>query len=91
MRLSLTTDVLKACQLVKSSILKTSTNKEIRDLYKLTVKKHIEEDRFLNESEKTVANRIMRKETTEEIVKNLEGLKEQNTILKQLRGNIPVE
>ena len=57
----------------------------MRDLYKLTVKKHIEEDRPLNEREKTVANRLMRKETTEEIVKNLEGLKEQNTIMKQLK------
>ena len=84
-RLSLPTDVLKACQLVKRSILKTSTNEEMRDLYKLTVKKHIEEDRLLNEREKTVANRLMRKETTEEIVKNLEGLKEQNTIMKQLK------
>ena len=27
----------------------------------------------------------MRKETTEEIVKNLEGVKEQNTIMKQLK------
>ena len=83
--LSLPTDVLKACHLVKRSILKTSTNEEMRDLYKLTVKKHIEEDRLLNEREKTVANRLMRKETTEEIVKNLEGLKEQNTIMKQLK------
>ena len=57
----------------------------MRDPYKLTVKKHIEEDRLLNEREKTVANRLMRKETTEEIVKNLEGLKEQNTIIKQLK------
>ena len=70
-RLSLPTDVLKACQLVKRPILKTSTNEEMRDLYKLTVKKHIEEDKLLNEREKTVANRLMRKETTEEIVKNL--------------------
>ena len=83
--LSLPTDVLKACQLEKRSILKTSTNEEMRDPYKLTVKKHIEEDRLLNEREKTVANRLMRKETTEEIVKNLEGLKEQNTIIKQLK------
>ena len=66
-------------------MLKTSTSEEIRDLYKLTVKKHIEKDRLLNEHEKTVANRLMRKETTEEIVKNLEGLKEQNTIMKQLK------
>ena len=57
----------------------------MRDLYKVTVKKHIEEDKLLNEREKTVANRLMRKETTEEIVKNLEGLKEQNTIMKQLK------
>ena len=84
-RLSLPADILKACQLVKRSILKTSTNEEMRDLYKLTVKKHTEEDRLLNEREKTVANRLMRKETTEEIVKNLEGLKEQNTIMKQLK------
>ena len=59
-RLSLPTDVLKACQL-KRSILKTSTNEEKRDLYKLTVKKHIEEDRLLNEREKTFANRLVRK------------------------------
>ena len=57
----------------------------MRDLYKLTIKKHIEEDRLPNEREKTVANRLMRKETTEEIVKNIEGLKEQNTIMKQLK------
>ena len=57
----------------------------MRDLYKLTIKKHIKEDRLLNEREKTVANRLMRKETTEEIVENLEGLKEQNTIMKQLK------
>ena len=49
----------------------------MRDLYKLTVKKHTEEDRLLNERENTVANRLMRKETTEEIV--------QNTIMKQLK------
>ena len=84
-RLSLPTDVLKACQLVKRSILKKLISKEMRDLYKLTVKKHTEEDRLLNEGEKTVANRLMRKETTEETVKNLEGLKEQNTIMKQLK------
>ena len=83
--LSVPTDVLKSSQLVKRSILKTSTNKEMRDLYKLTVKKHIEEDKLLNEREKTVANRLMRKETTKEIVENLEGLKEQNTIMKQLK------
>ena len=57
----------------------------MRDLYKLTIKKHIEEDRLPNEREKTVANRLMRKETTKEIVKNIEGLKEQNTIMKQLK------
>ena len=51
------------------------------DLYKLTVKKHIEED----EHEKTVANRLMRKERNEDIVKNLEGVKEQNTIMKHLK------
>ena len=79
--LSLPTGVLKACQLVKRSILKTSTNEEMIDLYKFTVKKHIEED----EHEKTVANRLMRKEKTEDIVKNLEGVKEQNIIMKHLK------
>ena len=59
---------------------------EMRDLYKLTVKKHIEEDRLLNEREKTAANKLMRKETTEEIVKNLEGLKEQNTIMSNWKS-----
>ena len=57
----------------------------MKDIYKLSVKKHIEEDKLLNEREKTVANRSMRKETTEEIVKNLEGFKEQNSIIKQLK------
>ena len=37
---------------------------------------------IINEREKTAANKLMRKETTKEIVKNLEGLKEQNTIMK---------
>ena len=56
-------------------------NDRMIDLYKLTVKKHIEED----EHEKTVANRLIRKERNEDIVKNLEGVKEQNTIMKHLK------
>ena len=60
--LSLPTDVLKACQLVKRSILKTSTNEEMRGFYKRTVKKHIDEDRILNERENTVSNRLERRE-----------------------------
>ena len=84
-RLSLPSDILKACRLVKRSILKTSKNQEMQDLYKLTVQKHIEEDRLLDNREKTVANRLLRKETAVEIMRNLEGLKEQNTIMKQLK------
>ena len=50
----------------------------MKDLYKLTVQKHIEEERLLDNRDKTVANRLMSKETTVEIMGNLEGLKIQS-------------
>jgi len=80
-RLTLPSDVHKACQLVKRSILKTSKNQEMRDLYKLTVKKHVDEERLLNDREKAVASRLLRIETSVKIMRDMEGLKEQNTML----------
>ena len=84
-RLSFPSDLLKACQLVKRSILKTSKNQEMKDLYKITIAKHIEEERLLKDREKTVANRLLRKETALKVMRDMEGLKEQNTIMKDLR------
>jgi hypothetical protein len=84
-RFSLPSDIHKACQMVKRSILKSSKNQEIKDLYKLTVKKHIEEERILDKGDKNTANKLLRKETVNSIVNEMEGLKEQNTILKEIR------
>lgn len=84
-RLSFPSDLLKSCQLVKRSILKSSKNQEMKDLYKLTIAKHLEEERLLNDREKNVANRLLRKETTDKIIRDMQGLKEQSVILKELR------
>ena len=84
-KLSLPSDILKACQLVKRSILKTSKNQEIKDLYKLTINKHIEEERLIENHDRNVANRLLKKETTVKIMRDLEGLKEQSSIMKELR------
>ena len=91
-RLSLPSDLLKSCQLVKRSILKCSKNQEMKDLYKLTVAKHVNEDRLLDNREKNTANRLLRNETANKIVRDLDGLKEQSVIMKELKvlctGNV---
>lgn len=83
---SLPSDIFKACQLVKRSILKSSKNQEIQELYKLSMKKHIEEERLLQNNDKKSASRIMRKEATQRIIDDMSGLKEQNTILQTIRN-----
>jgi hypothetical protein len=85
-RFSLPSDVYNACQLVKRFILKCSKNQEIKNLYRLEVKKYVEEERLLESGDRNIGNKLMRKETVNGIVNNMEGLQEQNTILKEVRN-----
>ena len=46
MRFSLLSDIYRFCQLAKQNVLKESLNDEIKELYKLTVRKHHSEERL---------------------------------------------
>ena len=85
-RMSLPSDIFKSCQLVKRSILKSSVNEEIREFYKLTAKKHAEEERLLQENDKNTAARIMRNEVNQGIINSMAGLKEQNSIMSVVKS-----
>ena len=85
-KVSLPSHIFKAAQLVKRSILKSSSNQEIRDLYKITVKKYIEEERLLQDKDRKSANSTLNKETMNSIINEMSGLKEQNTILTAVRN-----
>ena len=51
-KFSLPSDVHRACNLTKRNILKSSKNPEIRELYKLTVNKHLDEERLIMQNNK---------------------------------------
>ena len=78
--------------MTKRKILKLSINSEIRGLYKLTIAKHLEEERLLQYNSKGPgkAKKQLAKETADTIMRNMEGLKEQNTIITFLRKHCTV-
>ena len=81
LKFSLPSDIYRFCQLSNRKILRNSMNDEIKELYKLTTLKHQSEERLLNVDVASKSN-----ETIEKIVKDLIGLKEQNTIMENIQA-----
>jgi hypothetical protein len=86
-KLSLPSDILRACNLSKRNILKQSVDLNIRELYKLTIAKHLDEERLLhmNIEKPERAKRQLTKETADSIMRGMAELKEQNSILTFIR------
>ena len=85
MKFLLPFDIYRFCQLSKRNTLKKSVTDEIKELYKLTFQKHLEERLLAIETMQKTKDRL-NKEIIESIIKDFSNMKEQNVIINNLQN-----